>query len=244
MKRLLSLAVLALTTTLSAQPDVSITLTSPVANSTIGPGQQFNFDVTITNVGSQDITTSDTVVYLPTVNGGPLTSNGSLVGWFFTGTTIAANGGTETRSQGFGGLSIQGASAGNIQFCGVVQVSGPNWTMDADTSNNTSCNTIIYDPTTVGLEENVVYAKEASKPVDNSYYSNGVYHVAIKNVSSRANEITVIDITGNVVYNTALEARANELSKEVKLEGLSTGIYIVNIKSEGSSISTRKVVVQ
>lgn len=68
-KTVLTLALALTLGAASAQNDLGINMTSPAAGSTVGPGVSFDFDVTITNVGSQAVTTNDTVIYFPLLNG-------------------------------------------------------------------------------------------------------------------------------------------------------------------------------
>jgi hypothetical protein len=246
MKKVLLALFLGSSVFMSAQNDVAITLTAPAANSTIGPGMQFNFDVTITNNGTQAITTSDTVVYFPSVNGGLLTQNGTPIGWYFTNTAIAGNGGTVTRSRTFGGLNISGAPAGNITFCGNVYVNGPNWSnvTESDTTNNTDCATVMYDPNAVGLAENVLHVDYTAKVIDNSYFANGIYNVDLANVATSNNEMVVIDITGKQVFTTSLNVNNTVVEESVNLSSLRPGIYIVAIQGGSANIATKKIIVQ
>lgn len=231
-----------------AQADVAITLDAPAAGSTLGPGQAFDFDVTITNLGSVDITASDTVVYAPALNGSLLTSGNppQNIVYDFTGTTIAAGGGTETRSHSFTGLNISGASAMQVDFCGLVAVLGPNWTgvTESDTTNNESCNTVNYDPNSVSIGEHVMSASLQREALDNSFYANGIYTLEVSNLESGAAEINVISITGQTMLSTVKEIQNHELKGSLELESLSKGVYIVSITLEGNRISAKKIVVQ
>ena len=90
-KTVLTLALALTLGAASAQNDLGINMTSPAAGSTVGPGVAFDFDVTITNVGTQAVTTNDTVVYFPLLNGSLLyTSQGGQqvpIAFSITGTT-------------------------------------------------------------------------------------------------------------------------------------------------------------
>tara|TARA_R110002050_G_scaffold122015_3_gene240498 strand:+ start:34218 stop:34985 length:768 start_codon:yes stop_codon:yes gene_type:complete len=251
-KILLSLSALLAFGVAHAQNDISVTLNSPTASSTIGPGLPFAFDVTITNLGTADVTANDTVIFYPTVNGGLLTTNQNgqnvTVAFRLTGTTISTNG-METRAVNFGGLNITGAPAGNIDICGNAFVVGPNWNnvTESDTVNNTDCASVAYDPNgggTVGLAENMVYADIKSVPLlDVSYASGSTYFVEVYNVSSASALVSFVDLTGRTLMTQEFEVSNSELKGEVSLSNLPQGVVLAVLSVDGQAVSTKKVVV-
>lgn len=246
MKKVLLTLSLGLSIMAFGQNDLSVTLTAPAANSTVGPGIPFNFDVTITNNGTQDVTASDTVVYFPSVNGGLLTQNGIPIAWFITGMTIAGGGGTTTGSQGFAGLNIQGAPAGNITFCGAVFGLGPNWSgvTESDTTNNSDCSTVAYDPNSIGLSENVLTVSLNLDAVDNSYFANGVFHVEMENIVTDNNELVVFSITGKEVLKSSLTRDGDKITSNVDFSSLKAGVYITVVRSGSKALSTKKIIAE
>jgi hypothetical protein len=179
----------------------------------------------VTNLGTADVASNDTVVFYPSIDGSFLTTtqNGQTVtiAYIITGTTISTNG-FETRAVNFGGLNITGATAGNLDFCGNAFVVGPNWNgiIESDTTNNRDCASVAYDPLgggTVGLAENMIYA-------------------SIKSVS-------FVDLTGRTLSTQDFASNNNEVRGEVSLANLPKGIVLAVLSIDGQAVSTKKIVV-
>ncbi len=251
MKRvLLSLAVL-FSATSYAQNDLSITLNQPVANSTVGPGIQLSFDVSISNNGTQAVTTNDTVLYYPTLNGNLLvvSQNGQNVPIVFsiTGTTMN-NGDTENRSVNFAGLNISNASAMSVDFCGGVIAIGPNWSgvTESDTTNNLDCATLNYDPNggNVGLVENVLFAGAAPSVIDGSYSDGMTYFVHLYNMTEASATISFVDLTGRAILSRNVESHGREIAAEISLSKLPKGVALAVVTVNGQRINAKKVIVK
>ncbi len=247
MKKTLLLASLVLAANIAiGQKDLAITLNSPAPGTTLGPGVQFDFGFQIDNLGSVDITPSDTVFFLPLVNGNSLvdTSQGITIAYRLTGTTLTATTGTYSNQVSFGGLNIQGGSAGPIDFCGTVFASGPNWggVTEPNEVNNESCNSVNYDPNTIGIAENVVFVDLTAKAIDNSYYANGQYNLDIKNVNGLV-EIKIINIAGITVVAEKLEANNGELTGALSVDNTDNGIYVVTVTNNNKPVSVRKIMI-
>jgi hypothetical protein len=251
-KTLLSLSALFAFGAAQAQNDISLTLNSPTAANTVGPGLPLAFDITVTNLGTVDVASNDTVVFYPTIDGSTLTTtqNGQTVtiAYIITGTAISTNG-FETRAVNFGGLSITGATAANLDFCGNAFVVGPNWSgiTESDTTNNSDCASVAYDPTgggTVGLAENMIYASIKSIPaLDASYASGLTYFVEVYNVASASARVSFVDLTGRTLSTQEFASNNNEVRGEVSLSSLPKGIVLAILSIDGQAVNTKKIVV-
>ena len=242
MKRIFTLVAFALFTKMAAgQIDIAVALNSPANNSAVGPGIPLSFDITVTNTGTVPITTNDTIIYAPTLAGSLLTSGGNPIA--FSSIQAVAVGGSANFVHNFTGLNISGAGAQTFEFCGIAIVTGPNWSnqTESDTTNNTDCNDIAYNPNGVSIDENFILAN--LKPVNTSYFSNGTLFVRVANMDVRAAELSVIDLTGKVVYSQVLETSNFELKSDISLN-LPRGIYLVNIRSDKAQYGSRKIIVQ
>lgn len=235
------------------QADVAIQITSPAAGTTITPNTSFSFDATITNVGSVDITPSDTVYYYPLINGQSYLysvsgNDTTRIIYGFTNATIAANGDTVQVSRSFNGLTIGDPSTTQFDLCAGVEVHGTgNWSgpaAEADATNNVSCNTVNYDAGNTSIAEHVIFANIKQKIADNSYYANGSYFLDVVNLENGKGEISAIDMTGRKIRSINREVRGNQLQGEVEMEGLKTGIYIIAITVEGQTVSAKKIMVE
>ncbi|QNR24233.1 hypothetical protein [Croceimicrobium hydrocarbonivorans] len=250
-KTVLTLALALTLGAASAQNDLGINMTSPAAGSTVGPGVAFDFDVTITNVGTQAVTTNDTVVYFPLLNGSLLyTSQGGQqvpIAFSITGTTMNTSD-TESRSISFGGLSINNGTAQNVDFCGGVLAFGPNWNNvnESDTTNNTSCQSIMYDPNggTVGLAENVIFSEGSLTVLDGSYSDGSTFYVNVYNMNSPVAKVSFIDLTGRVVYSQSFQTQGKEVRAEISLNDMPEGILLAVLEVDGKQINAKKIVVE
>lgn len=91
----------------------------------------------------------------------------------------------------------------------------------------------------VGIEEN-------NSSMDVTVYPNptdGLLNVVVKNSSSNQLLITVFDVLGNEVYNTAERKDSTDHSKQINLEGLAKGIYTIQL-SAGTDVVTQKLIIQ
>ena len=251
MKKFLFSAALLVGLSASAQNDLGVSLNSPSANATIGPGLAFTFDVPVTNNGTQAVTSNDTVIYFPTLNGGLLTvtQNGQTVPVAFTitGTTMNTND-TENRAINFAGLNISGASAMSVDFCGGVVAVGPNWrgVTETDTTNNLDCATLSYDPNggTVGLAENVLFAANSVKVLDGSYSDGKSYFVRVYNMTRPQAKISFVDLTGRTISSQLFNTSDGEVNAELSLNDLPKGVVLAVLEVDGQQVNAKKVIVE
>lgn len=234
-----------------AQNDLSIDMTSPAAGTTLGPGLGFDFDVTITNLGTQAVTSSDTLIFYPLLNGSLLVTvqNGQQVPIAFPLTNLTMNtNDTESRSVTFGGLSISNGSATNVDFCGGVIAIGPNWSgvTESDTTNNTDCESLAYDPAggNVGLAENVIFNQGGLPVLDGSFSDGSVFHVNVYNLTSPQAVISFVDLTGRTVYREVFEANGSEISAEISLADMPSGILLSVLEVDGKQVNAKKFIVK
>jgi|GEM_PF-2924272 hypothetical protein len=234
-----------------AQNDVSIRLLKPQTNDIFGPGQSFNFEVVIKNVGTQDVTVQDTVIYFPTVNGNnlitvnPTTGDTSIVAFGFTGPLNAGD--SVVRSQSFGGLTLGGNPGGTVSYCGLVDVVGPNWrsVTEDDENNNISCSAVTYQPGgTVSINELFTRNGAELQLQDNSYFAAGRYHVEVDNVSAAQAEMSFVDLTGRTVSTVLLNPNGGQIRQILSVPALSQGVYLAVLKLDGQVRSTRKFFVR
>jgi hypothetical protein len=236
MKRIFTLVAFALFTKMAAgQIDIEVVLNSPLDNSVLGPTVPFAFDITVTNTGTVPISTNDTLFYIPTLDGYHLSLGSSFI-QFFTIQGLAV-GASANFTHSYNGLTVPGASTQTYEFCGIVGVKET----ELNISNNQDCHNIFYDPNGVSIDENFILAN--LKPVNTSYFSNGTLFVRVANMDVRAAELSVIDLTGKVVYSQVLETSNFELKSDISLN-LPRGIYLVNIRSDKAQYGSRKIIVQ
>ncbi len=253
MKRIVLTLALAMSLTFAtAQRDLSINLTSPAAGATLGPGIGFNFDVTITNLGSQPVTTSDTLLYFPLLNGNLLQviQNGDTIPLVFplTGLTMN-NGDSQNRSINFAGLSIDNGTATNIDFCGGVVAVGPNWSGfgETDTTNNVSCANVAFDPNgggTIGLNENVLFSEISLPLIDGSYSDGSTYFLRVYNLQAEEVTLSFVDLTGRTVSYRRYNANGSELSQDIELTDMPNGILLAVLSVDGQQINAKKIFVK
>lgn len=252
MKKLLfTLAVATVGFSAVAQNDAAISLNSPTAGNTIGPGLAFTFDVDITNLGTQAITTSDTVLFFPTLNGGLLQTvqNGQTVPvvFGFTGATLNTND-MRNESRNFGGLSITNAAAQNFEWCGGLLVSGPNWSgvTESDTTNNFSCDSVAYDPNGggVGIAENILTGNIKVQTLDGSYSDGNIYYLNVFNVGEPQVSVRFLDLTGRTLAMQCFQTESNEAHGQYSLASFPKGMVLASVEVNGKVINTKKIMVK
>jgi hypothetical protein len=235
----------------SAQNDLSVNMTSPAAGSTIGPGLAFDFDISITNLGTQAITATDSVIYFPLLNGSPLVTvqNGQQVTIAFaiSGTTMNTND-VEMRSISFAGLNITNGPAGPVDFCGGVIGIGSNWNgvTESDTTNNISCQSVSYDPNggAIGLAENVLFLEGAATVLDGSYSDGETFFVNVYNMTSASAQVRFIDLTGRTLYSESFNTSTTEIRSEINLSELPEGVLLAVLEVDGQTVNTKKILVK
>ena len=229
---------LGILTTLSlsafGQADVSVTLNSPSANDNLQAGVQFTCDMTVTNTGSVNITTSDSIIYGIRVGGQ------FIAGLVFFDASGLAPAASETYSFP---VNITGGSTGMLEMCANAIVIGPNWNgvTESDTTNNLDCVMVNWDAT-VGINEFAL-----AKAGDNSFYSEQIYHVRLENQNFvETPKLVVYSITGAQVFTTNLSGSSNygQVSEDVSLPALPKGVYLVQIQGTSTHMNARRIVVQ
>ena len=237
MKNLLLSALFLVSFAAFAQPDIEVKLISPPSGGSFTAGVAFNFDVRIINKGTVNIGANDSILYAPVINNSFINSGG--VPLVFLGQTAIAAGDSAMLSES---LNLTGGSTGTVTFCAFgLAVLGPGWTgvPESDTTNNLGCNQVNYNAGGIGTSEFTLV-----EFVDESYYSNGVYHVEMRDaVITSQPVIRVYNITGQEVIASELVANGKSISQEVSLNTLNQGVYIVQVLSGSNSLSTRKIVV-
>jgi hypothetical protein len=247
-KVLFSLASL-FTVGLVAQNDLSISLEEPSAATTIGPGMAFDFQVTVSNVGTQDITATDTVLWAPRIGGNFLvtTQQGQQVPivFFQTGQVVAAGSGIVQDTVGFGGLSLQNGQPGPFDFCGWTNGVGPNWRNVAEDNenNNEECNTVTYDPGNMSInEEGLVFG---SLPVlDGSYYHQGTLNVRVYNLAKAPVQMDIVDLSGRTISSYDFTASGGSVVKDIDVSNLQSGVVLSVLKVDGRVVNTSKMLIQ
>ena len=229
---------------LHAQNDLAITLNSPTQGSTMGPGIPLDFEVTITNTGTADVTTNDTILYAPLLEGNLLTSGGVPVIYIVVGPLNAGQSTTELTSFP-GGLNLTNAPAGTYEWCGLVDAVGPNWRgiAESDTTNNLDCADITYDPAgAVSIEENLLEAR--IKPINSSYYHDGQLHIRVANIpAGESVQHSVYDLNGRLVLQG--DASSSNYSVDADLPmNLPAGLYILHLEHNGEAVGHSKLLVQ
>lgn len=222
-----------------AQANVSITLDSPVAGANLASGTAFNFDVTITNTGSEPIDAMDTIIIIPTVNGSGIANQSGGILAFGIQRTIAANGGSDTYSQS---LTLTGGADGALNFCSVIGVLGAGWSgvTESDTTDNQNCSTVNWSTGTIGISEIRLASLE-----DNSFYNNGVYNVRLSAANaSQSMTFELINLTGKVIQSSTFDVNNSEVSEDISLNAPAKGVYIARLTSNGQPVSTKKIIVQ
>lgn len=239
------MAFAAATAFLSAQPNLTVTMPSPMQNQTIGPNAGFDFIITVANTGTIDLTSMDTVTFAPLVEGGLLTDqNGNPLVYNYVGPINVGSSRTDTLS--FASFTVTGLPATQLNWCAFAFANGPNFNglfSESDTTDNAACVDINYDPVAVSIDENETYTINF-KPVNNSYYANNTIYVRVDHISNNdAVSLNLIDLNGRTVYSQSLEVNTNLTLEEDVAIDLPTGVYIMQLKTAERAIGHTKLMV-
>lgn len=96
-------------------------------------------------------------------------------------------------------------------------------------------------PTPLGVKENSQNSASNSVVFPNPASNNAVLAIDLKDNSSV--EITVLNTIGQLVKSNKAQGQVGQNNINIDLTGLSTGIYMVNVKV-GNATSTKKLIVQ
>ena len=230
MKKILLSALLGLfSVTTFAQHNLAVTMIKPVAGQYTPAGATWDVEVSVTNNGTTAIAITDTLAVFPSI-AGTYVING------FADFAAIAPGASANLT--FVHPALTGGVDGPVSFC--VEVYAWN-KADTDSMDNADCATILWDTdATVGVEEFGVVNLE-----NNSYYSNGVYNVAVTNAYNQNNiKLSIYSITGQTVFTQELSGSNGEINELVNLAEMNSGIYLFNISSSNGMNLTQKVMVQ
>jgi hypothetical protein len=99
----------------------------------------------------------------------------------------------------------------------------------------------LVNPFTVGIAEQVMTSVNNSVVYPNPASGSATLKIDLKDNSKV--ELSVMNIVGQVVKSNNTQAQIGENTIQIDLSGLTTGIYLVNVKV-GNSVSTKKLIVE
>ncbi len=117
-----------------------------------------------------------------------------------------------------------------------------NITLSASHATQTAANFVqhtvshIITPSTVGVK-NVTSSVSSVLAFPNP--SNGKLNIQWNENTTENGTITVSDVTGRVVYTTAINMTKGTGVQQIDLSGLTNGLYLINIKSESISYNNK-----
>jgi hypothetical protein len=236
MKKLLLSAFVAAGMVATAQvtsTEVAVQMTAPSAGATVEAGIPLTISGVITNNGSVALTPSDSIVVYYAINNQVLRNQNNQVIGFYVNENIPVNGTTTfSRQLTFGNIG----STASASFCVIaIHVSA----VDADSSNNASCENLNFVAGTVSTGDvSVTFF------ADNSFYSNGIMTVDLEGVRT-GEQITVevMNLTGQVVAKEIIRASDAHVRQEIVLSGRASGAMLYRItNSAGEVLATRKFI--
>lgn len=237
-KILLLVAVVAAAFSLNAQRtvDLSTTLITPAANSTLQSYQAIPMQFTLTNLGPDSITTDDSLIF------GQFASTSLITTANFKLTKVLAKDSSVTLTINTNG--IQGGPTGTnpLDICAVViLVNRAEGVLDTSNfGNNRSCHTVTYTNTTSVSELSEykltanVYPNPVSTTATIDYILSSTQNVSVK----------IFDMAGRMVANVFEgKQEAGEQSVKFDVSSLENGIYFYQLNA-GELSATNKIVVK
>lgn len=237
-KLLLSVfATLALGLSVSAQKDISITLTSPANGDQIDEGAPFNVVFTVTNAGTVDIVATDSV-YWGLYFGAQNIFGNSIFLATRTQDTVPAGGSWNVTIPNISFPTINDTVTNNMCIVGFLyEGTNANPSSEPDSLNNISCATVTLNAgaaSTVSLEENVLSASSVSV-----YPNPATDVVTFETFGFEGGNIVISTLTGQKVAE--LKAQA---SVEFNVSTMDAGIYIYSVSSSTGEVKTGKITVK
>ena len=238
-KTLLTVAALTVVTFCSvAQKDISVTLNTPTAGTSIEPGVAFDAEFTVTNEGPDDLILTDSVYFDITV-AGTTVFGGSIFLASRTNAVVAQGGSWVNTVPGLLFNTIPAAIGGAQDLCVVVYLyegSNATPTVEANTANNTSCLSYNFVVGAVGLEDGLTLKTTTANVFPNP--ASDVINFELNGTDAK--RIEILNLTGQVVLSTsvsngAASANVNELKE---------GVYLFTVYSNEGAILTDKFIVK
>lgn len=240
MKNLLlgCLAIGALTFSTFAQKDISVSMTNPVASQTIEAGVAFDVDFTVTNSGTVDLTSTDSVYFWITVAGSNVTSNNVFLVVRANATVAPA----ETFDYSFTGItfpSIPAGLAGTQDLCvEVFLYEGTNVTptTEPDMANNLSCASTNFVEGTNDVESIFGFNTTAVKVSPNPATST----INVEVNGTDAESINIVNLSGQTVISSEINSGVNTID----VSTLNSGIYLYTVYTSNGVVATEKLVIK
>ncbi len=210
MKKLFTISFLLLSMAAFAQKDVAVTLHSPVNGDTIRQSASFNLNFTVTNVGTEAITSTDTVIVIFTIDTNILYSSIGIPVFKMITTGLAVGDSVVTSYN----VTTKFPVALATEICALAVLDADN-NMD----NNASCADVVLTYNT-GVNE-ILAAANSVKVFPNPASTMVNFTIDY----NKAEQVSVYDVTGKLVNTTAFQFN----QAQVDVASLKAGIYIYQI---------------
>lgn len=228
MKKLLLLTLSLVTLNAYAQKDMAISLVSPANGETITGGQSFNLVVGVSNQGTTDISTADSVIIGIALNG-TLMQNaaGQSLVFLYKPTNAIAVGQTINISVTGGIVAAINTSATNADFC-VTGILRNGVVLDANTTNNTACTKVnaLSGATGIG-QSNLTFVEMIAYPNPAKDFMT-IRH----GLSNAKGSIAVRDLSGKLVATFPVSNEETSIS----LNEFAAGIYFYQVIDASNTI--------
>jgi hypothetical protein len=233
MKKLLLSCFVALGFAATAQvttTNLAVTMLTPTANSNFTPGVAVPISLEITNNGSANLTTSDSLIVSFYINNNVLNNANGQPLLVLVRQNIAVNASYTFNINLTFSSFAQGAT---VNFCSAVLHRSA---VDTDTSNNIGCASVNLIQGTVSTNDEFVNVLQ-----DASFYANGNLNMNISGLGrNELVNVEVTTITGQVVLSQTVQANDGMIKTELPVNA-ATGVMIYRItNSIGELISTEK----
>jgi len=192
-----------------------------------GAGYQYGLDVFFNADGSGNVNTASTGVFSYTQNA-------------WTTISVMVNPGTGTCELFINSVSVFSGSWAATNGFGVMDVFGIAFT-DATNATQTTSNFYVDDVelldwTGVGITESAAEINMNVFPNPN----NGEFTIQFSDLNAANYELTVTDITGNVVHNESVSANGS-LNKTIGLN-VASGIYFAELNGDGKKVVKKLII--
>lgn len=201
-----------------AQKDVAVQLINPAAGGTITSKEPFNFEVKLTNAGTEALTETDTIIVFFAINNTLLTNQqGNPVG-IVSRQAIAVG---ESKTVFLNNISLTINQEGNANICAVSSLSSDN-----NNTNNSGCSAVQFKFATALSE-----IQAAANTV--SVFPNPVNDVLNFSIDyNKATNVSVMDITGRLIETASFDMN----NARVDVRNYNKGIYFYQITNSNGEV--------
>ncbi len=203
--------------------DLTVEIVSPASNTSVPFNSPFDVMVEITNQGSENLNTSDSLYFYPTINGIQPTNME-----YFTRTGYQINAG-ESQTYVVQLAFSHGYENSDVEYCLEVKpVNAADPILETASGDNKHCINLSVEGATAGIN-----GTEPNELIVSPNPAKGLISLTVQPDNGK---IQLVSLDGKQVVNTQLNGQSLDVSE------VPNGVYLLNFELEGTFYSKRIVI--